>query len=98
MNREYVVTPGGSLLLGSGADVDLSVPGVNVSGHHAHIEYPQRGRRFELVDHSTNGTLVQTEDDLVHYVHRDRLAMWGEGWLSLGVPLSADTAVRYTHV
>lgn len=98
MDREYVVTPGTVFLLGNSADADLCIPGAFVSAFHATIEFPARGHRFELVDHSTNGTLVQTEDEHVRLLHRDRLPMWGEGWFSLGQPLAPTTALRYSHV
>ncbi len=98
MDREYVITPSSTLLLGNSAEADLCVAGAFVSARHATIEFPARGHRFELVDHSTNGTLVQTEDEHVRLLHRDRLPMWGEGWFSLGTPLTLTTALRYSHV
>lgn len=96
--REYIVVPGSVFVLGNAPDTQLKVPGEHVSGYHATIEYPLRGHRFELVDHSTNGTLIQTEDEQVRRVHRDRVPMWGEGWLSLGTPFTTATALRYSHV
>ncbi len=98
MNREYVVTPERPFVFGSSPDADLQVTGAWISGLHARIECAGPNRRFELVDHSTNGTLMQTEDDVVRRIHRDRIPMWGEGWLGLGAPLDADTALRYSHV
>lgn len=98
MNREFVVTPERPFVMGSSGDADLQVTGDWISGLHARIECAGPNRRFELVDHSTNGTLLQTEDDVVRRVHRDRLPLWGEGWLGLGAPLEATTALRYSHV
>jgi hypothetical protein len=98
MNREYVITPERPFTIGSAGDADLQISGAWVSGQHARIECAGVNRRFELVDHSANGTLVQSEDDVVRRIHRDRVAMWGEGWLGIGAPLAADTALRYSHV
>jgi len=98
MNREYVITPDRPFTIGSAIDADLQVSGAWVCAQHARVECAGANRRFELVDHSANGTLLQSEDDVVRRIHRDRVAMWGEGWLGIGAPLAADTALRYSHV
>ena len=48
-----------------------------------------------LVDFSTNGTYVQTEDEQVTHVHRGKLKLWGEGWISLGEPLNLGQPIHY---
>ena len=98
MDREYVVTADKPLVVGSSTSADLQVSGAWISGLHARIECAGPNRRFELVDQSTNGTLLQTEDDVVRRIHRDRLPIWGEGWIALGAPLDARTALRFSHV
>ena len=50
-----------------------------------------------LVDHSTNGTYVQTEDEQVTFLRRGEFRLWGDGWIALGEPLSAETAIRFRH-
>ena len=82
-------------LLGTRRDADLIVDGRFASRRHAHIE--RRNRDFVLVDHSTNGTYVQNEDERVTHVHRAAFRLWGDGWISLGEPLSLDNAIRFEH-
>ncbi|MFW6094540.1 MAG: FHA domain-containing protein [Pseudomonadota bacterium] len=84
-----------NLTLGAVADAGLQVEGEFTSRCHATIE--RRKQFYVLVDHSTNGTFVQTEDEQVSYVHRGELTLWGEGWISLGEPPSAASAVRFRH-
>lgn len=73
------------LTLGTAADNDVVFGGEFASRQHAFIEVHRKD--FYLVDTSTNGTFVQTEDERVEYVHRDRVRLWGSGWISLGDPL-----------
>jgi len=61
---------------------------------HAYVE--QRAQNFVLVDHSTNGTYVQTEDEMVTLVHRNEMRLWGEGWISLGEQPSAANVVHFS--
>ena len=79
--------------LGSATGSDVILNGQFTSRHHAHIEL--RHRDYLLVDHSTNGTYVQTEDERVTHVHRDEVRLWGNGWLSLGEPLTKENAIRF---
>ncbi len=82
-----------AVVLGSRADTDLAVPRPFASRLHARIE--RRRDAFVLVDDSTNGTFVQTEDERVTFVHRGEVRLWGEGWISLGEPLDEASAVRF---
>ncbi len=50
---------------------------------------------FFLVDCSTNGTYVQTEDEQVIHVHRDKVKLWGAGWISLGEPLHVGNPIHF---
>ena len=63
------------------------------SRHHARIERCHKD--FYLVDCSTNGTFVQTEDEQVTHVHRGRLKLWGQGWISLGQPLNLGQPIHF---
>jgi pSer/pThr/pTyr-binding forkhead associated (FHA) protein len=59
------------LTLGSHESNQFVATGAYASRFHARIE--RHHNDFYLVDESTNGTYVQTEDETVHRVHRDRL-------------------------
>ncbi len=74
---------------------DLVVPGTYASRNHASLHW--RRNRFELIDHSTNGTYVQLEDEQVSLVHRSSVRLWGTGYLSFGEPLSLENAVKFDH-
>jgi adenylate cyclase len=73
-------------------DLPLDLP--FASRTHAYLE--QRQQSFVLVDHSTNGTYVQTEDEQVTLVHRGEMRLWGEGWLSLGEQPTATNVVHFS--
>lgn len=85
------------LTLGSRADIGMPVGGSAcgpcTSRRHATIE--RRKHSYVLIDHSTNGTWVQTEDERVAFVRRGEVRLWGEGWISLGAPLSPESAIRF---
>jgi adenylate cyclase len=86
---------GRELSLGSRTGSAMQITGPFTSRHHATIE--RRTHAYVLVDHSTNGTFVQTEDDRVTFVRRGEVRLWGEGWISLGGPLSRQSAVHFRH-
>ena len=94
-DRHLVHTGDGALVLGSSPDTDLTVDGQFTSRHHAHME--RRKQCYVLVDHSSNGTFVQTEDEQVTFVRRGELRLWGAGWIALGEPLTHAFAIRYQH-
>jgi len=94
-DRQVVVPETGAISLGTAARADLTVPGEFTSRQHAHIE--RRKQCYVLVDHSTNGTFVQTEDERVTFVRRGEFRLWGNGWIALGEPLDLETAVRFQH-
>lgn len=83
------------LTLGAQDACNLRIPGPHTSRRHATIE--RRRHSWVLVDHSTNGTFVQTEDERVAFVRRGEVRLWGEGWISLGSPLSSESAIRFRH-
>ena len=94
-DRQLTLNGDGCVELGTAAEVDLMVGGAAASRSHAHIE--RRKQFFVLVDHSTNGTWVQTEDERVTFLRRGELRLWGDGWIALGEPLSTETAIRFRH-
>jgi hypothetical protein len=82
-----------AVVFGSRSGVDLRIPRPHVSRLHGRVE--RRPEGFVLVDESTNGTFVQTEDERVVHIHRAELRLWGEGWISLGEPPTEASAVRF---
>ena len=81
--------------LGTDSDANVCIAGQFASRTHARIE--RRQQYFVLIDQSTNGTFVQTEDERVTFVHRGELRLWGNGWIGLGEPLDAESAIRFEH-
>ncbi len=79
--------------LGRDAANDFVYGSELASRHHARIE--RKHKDYYLVDCSTNGTYVQTEDERVTHVHRDRVKLWGEGWISLGQPLNVGQPIHF---
>ena len=91
-----MVSTGSGLQLGRSVDCDLTVSAELASRFHAKIAV-KRGK-FMLVDQSTNGTHVKTEDGVRHYLRREELALSGSGEISLGCRVSASKAselIRY---
>ncbi len=95
--REIIVEEGG-LIVGRGYGADLRLRPGCVSRIHAQLALNSRSGQFELIDRSTNGTYLQTEDGHVRLVHRQRVPLWGEGIVSFGEPLTEERAVRFKHV
>lgn len=87
------VAEGQFFVLGKIAACDFVFDRELTSRRHARIE--RHHKDFYLVDQSTNGTFVQTEDEQVTLVHRDRIKLWGEGWISLGEPLHAGQPIHF---
>ncbi len=86
---------GSSVELGSCPELGFIVDGHFASRRHASVE--RRNQYYVLVDHSTNGTYVQTEDEQVTFLRRREFRLWGSGWLALGEPLSPGSAIRFQH-
>jgi len=84
------------LILGAADDAELSVQRTFTSKNHARIE--RRKDDFVLVDNSTNGTFVQTEDEQITFLRRGEMRLWGSGWISLGEPLTPEAAIRFENV
>ena len=94
-DRHVAVSEHSGLSLGAQPGADLTVDGAYTSRRHAHIE--RRKHYYVLVDHSTNGTYVQTEDEQISFVRRGEVRLWGDGWFALGEPLTPETAIRFRH-
>jgi len=75
------------LQLGRSDDCDLVISADLASRFHAKIGV-KRGN-FVLIDESTNGTYVQTEDGNISYLRRDEMVLKGKGLISLGSQISA---------
>ena len=95
-DRQLTVEDDAPAVLGSADSADLIVASPHASRTHAHIEH--RKQFFVLVDHSTNGTFVQTEDEQVTHLRRGELRLWGNGWIALGEPLKPETAIRFRNI
>jgi len=62
--------------------LDLIVTGSLISRIHARIEVERN--RFVLVDQSTNGTFVTTEQGRESFARRDSVTLEGRGMIGLG--------------
>ncbi len=71
-----------SYILGRGTDCDLFVDGDLTSRHHSKIEY--RRRKFIITDQSTNGTFIKTQEGQEVFLRREKLTLFGVGFISLG--------------
>lgn len=91
----FTAEDGALFSIGLQRDCDLVVPGTYSSRNHATLRWYRN--RFELIDHSTNGTFVQLEDEQVSHVHRTSVQLWGAGYLSFGEPLTLENALRFSH-
>lgn len=77
-----------AFVLGRADNCNLVVPGTLASRQHARIEC-RRGK-YMLIDQSTNGTWVRTEDGKDTYLRREELALHGSGVISLGEEIRMD--------
>ena len=94
-DRQWLLGDEDQILLGSADAVDLGVAGESTSRFHARIE--RRKNCYVLIDHSTNGTFIQTEDEQVTFLRRAEMRLWGDGWIALGQRPSIESAIRFQH-
>jgi len=82
--------------IGRGQQNDISVLDTLASRMHARIEY-RRGK-FVLLDQSTNGTYVLTDEGEKAYLRREELTLRGAGVISLGRAAEAEApeAIYFT--
>jgi len=71
-----------SFVLGRGTDCELVIQGELISRYHSKLEH-RRGK-FIISDQSTNGTFIKDRDGLEIFLRREELALYGEGFISLG--------------
>jgi class 3 adenylate cyclase len=71
-----------SVVIGRAEDNDVIVKGNLISRLHARIEINRH--KFVLVDQSTNGTFVQSQDGDEAFVRRDSVQIKGKGMIGLG--------------
>ncbi|HTT01839.1 MAG TPA: adenylate/guanylate cyclase domain-containing protein [Steroidobacteraceae bacterium] len=71
-----------SIAIGRAEDNDVVIQGNLISRIHARIEINRH--KFVLIDQSTNGTFVQTDDGEEAFVRRDSLQIKGKGMIGLG--------------
>src|SRR5215472_3604090 len=82
-DRELVVDEGpSSVTIGRADENDVVVKGHLSSRLHARIVIGRSN--FVLIDQSTNGTFVQTDDGEELFVRQDVLQLKGEGMIGLG--------------
>ncbi len=85
-----------SITMGRQEHNDLEVIDTRVSRSHARIEY--RNGRFVLIDHSTNGTFMMTDDGKGANLKRSETVLEGRGIITLGRKVSPDSpkAIRFS--
>ena len=95
--REHVLRPGGkeSLTMGRAEDNDIVVKGSLISRIHARVELGRS--KVLLVDQSTNGSFVTSQDGKEAFVRRDSVALADRGLIGLGqLPEPhSEAAIRY---
>lgn len=96
--QELVLSADGvrAVTLGRAEENDITLKGNLVSRIHARIELNKA--KFFLVDESTNGTFVQSDDGEESYVRRDSVQLTGSGLIGLGRVAARGTplAVEYS--
>jgi class 3 adenylate cyclase len=81
--REHVLGEGKeSLTLGRSEENDIVVQGPLISRIHARVELARN--KVLLVDQSTNGSFVTSQDGKEAFVRRDSVALAGSGLIGLG--------------
>ena len=85
-----------SVTLGRAEDNDIVVKGNLISRLHARVEASRD--RFTLIDESTNGTFVQTDDGEEIFVRRDNTLLSGAGVIGLGRVAQPGSALAIHYV
>src|SRR6185437_9478926 len=78
-----------AIAIGRAEDNDVVIKGNLISRLHARIEISRH--KFMLIDQSTNGTFVQTDEGDEAFVRRDSLQIKGKGLIGLGKVPEADS-------
>jgi len=97
LGRDYLLDDSKeSLTLGRAEENDIVIKGPLISRTHARVEMARN--KVVLVDQSTNGSFVTSQDGKEAFVRRDSVALSGQGLIGLGhLPAagSAD-AIQYS--
>lgn len=89
-DKELIINGGSAeVVVGRDRNCDLAVPARLASRIHFVFKY-SRGK-FVLVDRSTNGTFVRTQEGEEVFLKREELPLWGQGIISFGRPVSKET-------
>jgi len=88
--QQELTESSGVTVIGRGDQSDFVVDDKLASRMHARVEV-RRGK-FVVIDQSTNGTFVRTNDGREVYLRREELPLTGAGCFSLGSPVSAENA------
>ncbi len=86
----YVDAQHPSLLLGREPDNDLILDDPRASRRHARIDY--RDNRFALVDHSSNGSWVETDNGTSVFIKGEEAVLPVHGRIGLGFPAAEGEA------
>jgi len=84
-----------ALTLGRDYSCSIIIEGTLISRQHASIEY-RRGK-FLMIDKSTNGTYILTEDGRSIYLRREEFPLWGKGKISLGKAIIDEDTQDLIH-
>jgi len=89
-DQSLSVGAGREFSIGRAPDNDLVVMSGSVSRRHATLELGRE--RFVLLDKSTNGTYVETENGETVFLRREAFPLWGRGRIALGAPVADGIA------
>lgn len=84
-----------TFVIGRGVQSDLLCQTRLASRTHAIIEF-RRGK-FLLMDQSSNGTFIKTDDGENIFLRRQELMLWGSGHISLGEEVSKEDPDDVIH-
>jgi hypothetical protein len=96
LGREYLLDDSKKeLTMGRAEENDIVIKGTLISRLHAKIEASRD--KFLLIDQSTNGTFVTSQEGKEAFVRRDSVILQGKGMIGLGkLPeANATDAIRY---
>jgi adenylate cyclase len=96
LGREFLLNDAKKeLTMGRAEENDIVIKGPLISRLHAKIEWSRD--KFLLVDQSTNGSFVTSDEGKEAFVRRDSVILQGRGLIGLGkLPdASAPDAIRY---
>lgn len=90
-DEEYFFTDSDAspaISIGRDSSCDITIDAKFASRSHVDLEF-RRGK-FVLIDHSTNGTYVKSNNQQDIFIRREQLPLIGEGYISLGENYSPE--------